>query len=108
MVFSILNKYIDYMAVKSSVANETLYLEIDNGDKAKIEKVMQDWHFKNMESFLRFFVSVATESYDKKTVAFINQDSILQKALPADHLLEQADEKREKFDFNTNNSIKSE
>ena len=37
MVFSILKKYIDYMAVKSSVANETLYLEIDNGDKAKIE-----------------------------------------------------------------------
>lgn len=42
-----------------------LTLEIDNGDLAKLNKVISTWGFRDYQSFLRFAVSIMLITEDK-------------------------------------------
>ncbi len=77
------------MAVKAETSNENkvLKLTLDNGDKKKFEEVLEEWNFKDEESLLRFFISVAKESIDKKTAAYKDDSGSLNEVTPAQHLL---------------------
>lgn len=39
-------------------SNETLLLEITNGDKTKMEEVIKKWGLKDIQSFWRFSISL--------------------------------------------------
>ena len=44
---------------------KSLSLEIDNGDLAKLNEVMEKWNFKDYQSFLRFVISIMLVTEDK-------------------------------------------
>jgi hypothetical protein len=75
------------MSVKSIYNTDELILTLDNGDKKKFEEVLKEWNFKDEESLIRFFVSIAKESNDKKTIAFKDSNNSLNEVTPASHLV---------------------
>ena len=75
------------MSVKSQNNGDNLVLTLDNGDRKKFEEVLTEWNFKDEESLIRFFISIAKESYDKKTIAFKDSNNSLNEVTPADHLV---------------------
>lgn len=50
------------MSVKSETVGDILRLELDNGDRDKLEKAMDKWGFKDHQSLLRFSVSMLLEN----------------------------------------------
>ena len=78
------------MSVKAETTNDTIKLTLDNGDKKKFEEVLKEWNFKDEESLLRFFISIAKESVDKKTVAYKDNTDSLNEVTPAQHLLRES------------------
>jgi hypothetical protein len=64
---------------------EILELSIDNGDKQKLEQVLNKWNFKDYESLLRFAASVLLSAEDN-TIS-IKIKSATQEVIPADNLL---------------------
>jgi hypothetical protein len=76
------------MSIKKTFEDsEKTVLEFDNGDKMKLKEIMDSWHFKDEESFLRFAMIVFSESSDKKTIAYYDNTQSLIKAQPVDNLI---------------------
>lgn len=75
------------MSVKPKTKGNKLILEIDKKDKKNIEDVINEWKFKDEQSLLRFFISIARESLDKKTISYKDECLIMSSVVPADHLL---------------------
>lgn len=71
------------MSVQTKEAENKLILELDNGDKTKIEEALKKWNFKDMQSLLRFSVSVLLETEDKALWIKSNGESTL--IAPAKH-----------------------
>ncbi len=65
------------MSVQTKEAGNKLILELDNGDKTKIEEALKKWNFKDMQSLLRFSVSVLLETEDKALWIKSNGESTL-------------------------------
>ena len=53
------------MAVIPTRQDTKLILEINNGDLTKMEEVIEKWHFKDFQSFLRFSTSILLETEDR-------------------------------------------
>lgn len=75
------------MAVKAETENDVIKLTLDNGDRQKFLEVLDEWNFKDEESLLRFFISIAKESVDKRTIAYKDNTDSLNEVTPAQHLL---------------------
>ncbi len=73
------------MAVKSVSQDNKLILEIDNGDLAKLNEVMEKWSFKDYQSLLRFSVSILLLNEAKSFGLKI--DGTQQEIIPAKELL---------------------
>jgi len=71
------------MSVKSRVENDKLILELDNGDKTKMQEVLKRWNFKDEQSFLRFSVSLLLETEDKALWMKTNGETV--SIAPAKH-----------------------
>ncbi len=71
--------------INDSASKDVLELAIDNGDKEKLEQVLNKWNFKDYESLLRFAASILLSSEDN-TVS-IRIKSAIQEVAPADNLL---------------------
>ena len=82
------------MSVKKIVDNaDKITLEFDNGDKLKLQEIMDSWNFKDEESLLRFAMVVFSSSVDKRTLAYISKDG-LQKVQPVDDLMKQTESQK--------------
>ena len=53
------------MSVHREIKEDKLILTLDNGDKTKMEEVLEQWNFKDEQSFLRFSISLLLETEDK-------------------------------------------
>lgn len=53
------------MAIKSTLHDDTLQLIVDNGDRTKMDEIMNDWEFKDYQSMIRFLLSIALVTEDK-------------------------------------------
>jgi hypothetical protein len=80
------------MAVESKTENGKIVLEIDNGDKEKIDALMRKWRFSDHQSFMRFITSVLTDT--KGTSIYMESDSGAVRVYPAAHLLEEVNEEK--------------
>ena len=75
------------MSVKVENKNNALVLTLDHGDKTKFQEVLTEWNFKDEQSLLRFFISVAKQCNEKKTIFFKDAPYSFKEVVPADHLL---------------------
>lgn len=73
------------MAVISKEIDNKLILEIDNGDKTKLEEIMESWNFKDIQSFWRFSLSILLATEDKGL--WIQANGQPRKIAPDDSLL---------------------
>lgn len=73
------------MSVKSFETKEKLTLELDNGDRTKLEQAFTEWNFKDYQSFLRFVVSAMLLTTDKSLT--ITTDNGNEKIVPRDDVL---------------------
>lgn len=74
------------MAVKIvEEKDKKLTLEIDNGDKEKLDGVLKKWNFKDHQSFMRFAVSALL--LNKGNTLWINDESGKKEIKPSDELI---------------------
>lgn len=74
------------MAVISKEGQDNkLVLEIDNGDKTKLEEIMKTWGFKDIQSFWRFSLSILLATEDKGL--WIQANNQPRKIAPDDSLI---------------------
>ena len=80
------------MAVKVTEKSESkITLEIDNGDKEKLEKVLEKWNFKDHQSLFRFAISILYLTEDN--TLWINEKGEPNKIQPSDDLINLKTEK---------------
>ena len=77
------------MAVNSKHIDDLLILEIDTGDKAKMEEVLKIWNFKDIQSFWRFSLSILLATENKGL--WIQSNGQTRKIAPDDCLLNSND-----------------
>ncbi len=75
------------MSVKTIPAQDKLILEINNGDRENLEKVLKKWNFKDEESFIRFVSSILLDTQDN--AIYIQRNFAPTKVSPALHLLKE-------------------
>ncbi len=80
------------MAVSDRRKDTKLILEIDNGDLTKIDKVVEMWKFKDIQSFVRFTVSLLLETEDKEL--WIKHKGVPVRVEPADHSIKEICQRR--------------
>lgn len=88
--------YNDAMAIKKISSDDqqgTRTVEISNGDLVALNKIIDEWDFKDIESALRYAVAVLSIAKDKK-LFYEKEDGEKVTIEPADSL------KREKTDGN--------
>ena len=73
------------MAVHSKIETDKIVLEIDNGDKQKIDLLMTRWGFNDYQSFLRFASSVLIDT--QGNFVYLHGESGPVRVSPAAHLL---------------------
>lgn len=78
------------MPVLSKKADDKLILEIDNGDRTKLEEVIQKWNFKDEQAFWRFSLSILLETEDKEL--WIKSNGQLIPIAPAQHSIKSGNE----------------
>lgn len=71
-----------------------IILEIDNGDKEKLEQALEKWNFKDHQSLLRFAVSVLLLTEDH--TLWINKDGNHKEIQPSDDLINSKPKQDEK------------
>jgi hypothetical protein len=64
-----------------------LALVLTNGDKERLERIVQDWNFKDPESFLTFAAVICDASADKKTLGYRDENNLLREGQPKDSIL---------------------
>ena len=64
-----------------------LALILTNGDKERIERIVQDWNFKDTESFLTFAAVICDASADKKTLGYRDENNLLREGQPKGAIL---------------------
>lgn len=79
------------MAVIEKKENNKLVLEVDNGDLEKINSVMEKWNFVDIQSMLRFMVSLLLIT--ERNVLYIDKNKLPEGRIPADHLIKQPEQK---------------
>jgi len=67
---------------------EKLCLEIDNGELYSIKEVIKKWNFKDIQSFLRFSVSLLLKT--ERPVLYIDINGSPEGRIPAKHLLKES------------------
>jgi hypothetical protein len=79
------------MAVREIATDEKekLCLEIDNGKLYSIKEVIKKWNFKDIQSFLRFSVSLLLKT--ERSVLYIDVNGTPERRIPAKHLLKTLD-----------------
>jgi hypothetical protein len=77
------------MSVVCSRAEEKITLELDNGDASKFSEVIENWKFKDEQSFLRFALSlfILNEEKSFKIKLHGSENTVV----PADHQLKTSD-----------------
>jgi hypothetical protein len=73
------------MAVIGNKKNNSLSLEIDNGDLQKLDEVINKWKFVDYQSFMRFTVSIMLKT--ERNILYIDVNNHPQGIIPADHLI---------------------
>jgi hypothetical protein len=67
---------------------EKLRLEIDNGELYSIKEVIKKWNFKDIQSFLRFSISLLLKT--ERTLLYIDVNGSPEGRIPAKHLLKES------------------
>lgn len=62
-----------------------LFVGLSNGDKMAIEEAMQRWHFKDVESLIKFALAVLIKAENGKLSAQVEGSQI--NLIPSDSLL---------------------
>jgi len=68
---------------------EKLRLEIDNGELYSIKEVIKKWNFKDIQSFLRFSISLLLKT--ERTLLYIDVNGSPEGRIPVKHLLKTLD-----------------
>lgn len=73
--------------VAFSKENGRINLEVNQGDLTKMEQVLEEWNFKDIQSFWRFSISILLQTEEKKLWIQENGTPIL--IAPAKHSLKE-------------------